>query len=378
MPAPQPLIIHPGTNQFVRPASTRNGSIRLTNSQQIELYCSGAGFAAPFSSQRNLQATCRGNNEFLVAGRVVAFNALRCVDQVAHVARVSHTPTVRPCPFNVTHIEIGFAVDARRFLWTMYNCFDPVLESTLFTFHRQAPEDVGYQRSMVRPQFTGGTFFGGRNVDRLYTGFIQRQTIGGIIGTSRVAQLWDDQRDFFLARGHLASRSDFLFEPEQRTSFYLMNAAPQWHSFNSGNWERIETSVQQFLAWRNINAQVYSGTWGIQRLADERGIQREIFLDFAPNGRGRIPVPMFYYKIVVGERSGRGVAFVGVNNPHATMAEVNSGLYRLCTDVSNQITYVNWERFNLTMGYSYACDVNEFARVVTHLPASLRTTGLLV
>lgn len=376
MADPQPLFIQPGTNRFFHP-DTRNGFLRMDNGQNVELFCSAPGFAAPFARMRLLNATCLAGDEFLVHGRIVRLGAIHCIDDVAHTARVSRR-AANPCPRNVTHIEIGFVVDAQRFLWTMDNCHDEQLESTLFSYHRQSPENGGFQRSIQRPTFTGGNFFHGRNVDRLYTGNVQRQTIAGIIGAGRVAQLWDDSQNWFLARGHLAARSDFIYAPEQRSTFYLMNAAPQWHSFNSGNWERIETSVQTFLTRRNINALLYTGTWGVQRLADERGDEQELFLSFDRNGRGRIPVPMFYYKVVIGERSGRGIVFVGVNNPHATVAEVRAGKYRLCADVSDQVDWVDWERANMSMGYSYACEVNEFARAVGHLPAGIRAVGLLV
>lgn len=376
MADPQPLFIHPGTNRFFHP-DTRNGFLRMASGQQVELFCSAPGFAAPFASMRRLNASCLAGHDFLVHGRIVRLGSVHCVQDVAHTARRSRR-TDNPCPPNVTHIEVGFVVDAQRFLWTMDSCHDERLESTLFTHHRMAPENGGYQRSITRPFFTGGNFFNGRNVDRMYTGSVQRQTMTGILGASRVAELWDDAQNWFLARGHLAARSDFIYAPEQRSTFYLTNAAPQWHSFNSGNWERIETGVQEFLTRRNINAVLYTGKWGVQRLADERGVERQLFLSFDRNDRGRIPVPMFYYKVVIGERSGRGIVFVGVNNPHASAAEVRAGKYRLCADVSDRVDYVDWQRANLTMGYAYACEVNEFARVVGHLPAGVRAVGLLV
>lgn len=377
LPNPQPLFLVPGTNRFFTP-ETRNGTIPMASMQTMELFCSDAGFAAPFQGLNTLMAQCQANNQFLVNGRSIPFNQLRCIDQVRHTARRSARTRFNLCLNNVTQIEVGFLV-GNRFIWTMEICFDEVVERTHFTYAPLTTHNLSFQRSMVRPFFTGGTFFGGRNVDQLYTGNQQRITMNGIIGAARVNQLWDNSRDFFLARGHLAARADFIFETQQRTSFYLMNAAPQWQSFNDGNWVHIENGVRNFLSQRNIDAEVYTGTFGILELADTQGIPRQLFLSFNNQNQGRIPVPQFYYKIVIGTRSRRGIAFVGVNNPHATWAEINSGRFSICRDVSNQVTFVNWRRNDLTMGYSYACDVNELAAVLRHLPADrVRTTGLLV
>lgn len=344
--------------------------------ETLELFCSDAGFAAPFQGSNNLLAQCHYNDHFIVKGKSVPFNQLRCLEPVRHTARRSHHQQ-NLCRGNATHIELGFEVHD-RFVWTMDICHDEVLESTHFSYSPLGPNNLSFQRSMQRPNFIGGIFYGGRSVDHLFTGVRQRMTIEGIIGASRVEQLWDNDRDFFLARGHLAARSDFIYETQQRTTFYLMNAAPQWHSFNSGNWERIETGVQQFLSRRNIDAEVYTGTFGIQEVADEHGVSRPLFLSFNNQQQGRIPVPKFYYKVVIGQRSGRGIAFVGVNNPHATWEEVRSGKYSLCKDVSDQVDFVNWKQDDLTMGYSYACDVNELAAVVQNLPERVKTIGLLV
>lgn len=46
--------------------------------------------------------------------------------------------------------------------------------------------------------------------------------------------------DFYLTRGHLAARSDFIYRPMQRASYNFLNVAPQWLTFNGGNWAILE------------------------------------------------------------------------------------------------------------------------------------------
>jgi DNA/RNA endonuclease G (NUC1) len=72
--------------------------------------------------------------------------------------------------------------------------------------------------------------------------------------------------EHFLSRGHLAARADFIFGSQQRATFYYVNAAPQWHRFNAMNWEALEHSVRVLVGKRNINLDVYTGTFGIATL----------------------------------------------------------------------------------------------------------------
>lgn len=140
------------------------------------------------------------------------------------------------------------------------------------------------------------------------------------------------------------------------------------------------------------NVTVYTGTWQVLRLPDVAGVARELFLGFddkddgdkdnanGRNGRGMIPVPAFYYKVVVDMATSRGVVLVGVNNPHATRQQLSDGgEYRLCPDVSHRIGrwMRRWQPTVVRRGFSYACDVNDFREVVNELPSDLRTTGLL-
>jgi hypothetical protein len=125
---------------------------------------------------------------------------------------------------------------------------------------------------------------------------------------------------------------------------------------------------------RNINLDVYSGTFGLCQLKDTSGVLRDIFL-YVNGATKQIPVPKIYYKILINKADNSGIVLIGVNNPHVTLEEIKKS-YIICTDVSSQINYIAWQKDNIERGYSYACSVNDFVKVVPHV--SLSAGKLLV
>lgn len=366
------MLIIPGTSTFLEPP-TSSGIVNVEFAEEIELWCSGS-FVAPFTGNRTLYATCNYNNSFIVDGKDYEFSALNCAGQVYHTAR----RTDRRCGIAgyETLIEVGFEV-GNRFLQIMDICHDERLQSTLYSNYILTPGNAGFQRSFPRPSFLTGIFFDGKNVDRLYTRITQKETIGGILGESRIAELFDDTRDIYLARGHLAAKADYIYGSQQRATFYFVNVAPQWQRFNGGNWERVESGIREFVAQRNIVAEMFTGTFGVLELKDVNGDYQSIYLSLDSNNNKQLPVPRLYYKVIFDTNTHRGIAIIGVNNPHVTPEEFASNRYTLCNDVSHLINWIGWNQSDVELGYTYACDVNEFARVVQHLPVRIHTTGLL-
>jgi DNA/RNA endonuclease G (NUC1) len=76
------------------------------------------------------------------------------------------------------------------------------------------------------------------DINGLYTQVQQKQAIAGVVGQS-LADTYVTSHQF-LARGHLTAKSDYVFASGQRSTFYFINAAPQWQPFNAGNWNNLE------------------------------------------------------------------------------------------------------------------------------------------
>lgn len=370
MGEPQPLILVPNAAEFLFP-ETSDGIIRLENSQEIELHCS-VGFTIPaLQPATSIFPVCVTGNQFLVNQAIYNFTDFTCTQYPRHVAR----RTGRLCHGNAIEITIGFPVGS-RFIEVMDVCHDEATATNLYVHFEQKPRNEGFQRSFPRPGWLMGGFYPGISVDQAYSRIQQRDTIAQILGSTELAeQIIHPTNNLFLARGHLAARVDVIFGIKQRATFYFINAAPQFQTFNAGNWESVESHVRRWVDNQNIDIEIYTGTHGIVTFPDINGIQREIFLNFDENGNGRIPVPKIYYKVLYEPSTASGIVIIGVNNPYATIEEIERD-YIFCEDISDRIDWINWQRDDIVSGYSYACSVSEFSRVVGHLP-NLNVVNLL-
>jgi hypothetical protein len=110
---------------------------------------------------------------------------------------------------------------------------------------------------------------------------------------------------------------------------------------------------------------VYTGTYGVAKLPNVNEIATDLYLYVDRNNNKGIPVPKFYWKYVYNPKSQAGVVFVGINKPYVSDPQ---GDYLICTDVCSQISWVNWDQKNITKGYSYCCEVEDFRSTVKTLP----------
>lgn len=368
---PQPLYLRSANGQFLFPQTSR-GIIELNNNQSVDVFCS-FGFRGNFEKYKNKTITthCVSGTQFRVGNENCEFNELACRRMPQHQQkRTNHT-----CP-NGEMVEIGFETET-NWLKLISVCHNETEGATRWVHYYQNPENQGFQRGFPRIRFIQGDLYTGLNVNNLYTRFVQRRTISKILGSDQLgADLIEENGNLFLSRGHLAARSDFIFGLQQQGSFYFTNAAPQWQSFNGGNWEVLENHLKRYVDRQNINIEIYTGTYGVMSYNDIHGIPREIYLASNETER-RIPVPKVFYKVAIDYSQLAGVAFIGINNPYAKMEEILAN-YTYCENVMDKITYIPWNRVNITLGYLYACSVNEFANAIGDLPELSNIDKLLL
>ncbi|CAD7006238.1 unnamed protein product [Ceratitis capitata] len=318
-----------------------------------------------------VSASCVSGTNFKVDGTTYTLKELTCKSWPSFVAE----KTGSSCNGGV-EVRVGFKVSSSRFVEQYKVCFDEDEEVTRYVHHDLNPGSNYYQTGVDRLTFQTGGFFGGKNVDKLYTQATQLTTINEQLGGD-ASKYFDSSKNVYLARGHLAAKADFDYGTEQRATFLFINAAPQWQVFNAGNWARIEDGVRAKVSKAQWYVDCWTGVYGVTTLANANGVQTPLYLAYDSNNNGLIPVPKLYFRVVIERTTKKGIVFIGVNNPHLTLAEIKKD-YILCTDVADKVDYVNWKPTDITAGYSYACEVDDFKKKVSHLPDLPSVTGLLV
>ena len=48
----------------------------------------------------------------------------------------------------------------------------------------------------------------------------------------------------YLAKGHLSPDAGFVYNAMQDATYYFVNVAPQFQSFNNGNWKSLESAAR--------------------------------------------------------------------------------------------------------------------------------------
>nr|UVJ48449.1 dsRNase1 [Hyphantria cunea] len=360
---PQPVYIHKGT--FLQP-NGNSGQVHLDRDEQVTIACTGPrGRISQHTTEEDIaigKATCVNNNlvsgyGWLYGNR--SFNELVCAANSVHEAQATNYR----CFGNNLVIRVGFVVND-VFQHLFYSCFDQQRMEVLYVSYDQTPENSIHQTGVTRPSFAVASFFPGVSVNNLYTQVQQRQTIAEFVG-QELADKYVTSRQF-LARGHLAAKTDFVFATGQRATFYFINVAPQWQPFNAGNWNWLEQNLRARIGAAGYRAKVYTGTFGVSQLRDKNNRLVSIFLD---RPHSRIPVPLYFYKVVYDPSLLQGTAFVSINNPYYTETEVRNLTF--CTDRcrnNSAFSWLRWQPDRIDIGYSFCCSVDDFRRTVPHLP----------
>lgn len=367
---PAPLFSRHNSYELIVPDPT--DTVRLVNGELLDMFCPGVGFAAPFDNRTRVTAQCLQNKYFLVDDVIHPFSDFTCTQWATFTA----LRTGKDCNGGTDLVKVGFEVEDGGFLQTYELCHDAEAEATRYVHHVLYPSSYDYQHGVARPSFIELDFYGGRDVNTKYTQVQQNITISGILGID-ASPYFNYTDDRILARGHMIAKTDTIFGAAQMSTFLFINVAPQWQTFNGGNWEKVESSVRKFVADRNLTTDCYTGTYGVSTLPDVDGVERELYLDFDENNNGLIPVPKFYFRVVIDQESREGIVLIGINNPYLTLEQILKD-YILCEDIGHQLSWLSWYKEDLHEGYSYACTVEDFIQVVKDLPLEdLYTNGVL-
>ncbi|KAJ2950598.1 hypothetical protein O0L34_g8849 [Tuta absoluta] len=371
---PQPLYLH--NNNFIVPTGN-TGVINLNTGQAVTIACAGNGRTIKHprisSTVAVANAVCVNNNLVSGSGWLKgngAFGGLTCSSHSHHDAEY----TSERCFNNNRVIRVGFQVQG-QFYTKFRSCFDPNRLEVLYTWYEQNPQNAVNQAGVDRPSWLAGSFFTGVGINQRYTQAEQKRMIASYVGQTLANKYVTSSQ--FLARGHLTAKTDMIFATGQRSTFYFINAAPQWQPFNAGNWNWLEQNLRRRIGEAGYHTTIYTGTFGVTQLRDQNNRLVDIYLHRDSNNNPQLPVPQYFYKVVYDASRRLGTAFISINNPHYTESEVRA--LQFCTDRcrnNSAFKWIGWQPDRIDIGYSFCCTVADFRRVVPHLP-NFQVNGLL-
>lgn len=182
--------------------------------------------------------------------------------------------TLQPQPINHSRgycrgqeiADIGFrlAADHNQFIKTMSICHAIGNLTTFYTIYDLKPYSVAFQKGVGRLGFIQAREFNyTTSYDKLYSRGNQRKRLEELLDdgepASRDLEDYFDNEKFFFSRGHLGAKADFFWGNQQRSTFFYLNAAPQWQSINGGNWQRVEDGIRRYVGSKQINCHDYLG-----------------------------------------------------------------------------------------------------------------------
>ncbi|XP_057668891.1 uncharacterized protein LOC130901478 [Diorhabda carinulata] len=368
-----PLMMNFEMTSFIYP-NNEDKTVVIKSGDTYVFVCPGQKVVLNSTETETIvEAKCQVNSLFEIEDMTYTWDQISCTGGPVAVGR--YVDTV--CGINAKSAEIGFAMEDNGFIRTINLCFDVQKQEALYS-HYNITASIGFHQSAVpRPSFHEDQDFydvGGYSVKHLYLRDIQRSTINGLVGLPLTSTKYiDNNQSYVLSKGHLAAKGDFVYAAEQISTFRYTNVAPQWETFNGNNWASTERDARAYAQSNKIDLQIWTGTFGITSLPhEETGEDVELYL-YTDTNTHAIPVPAIYWKLVYNPINTRGIVLIGLNNPYENDVEK----YIYCPDVSDQVNWLHWKKDDIQSGYSYACTVDDFRKVVTYVP-NLSISGLLV
>ncbi|KAJ8961882.1 hypothetical protein NQ318_021500 [Aromia moschata] len=359
MPLNTPLLLSLSTRDILYP--DYGGSvINLSRNEQIEIDCPGGAnlvVAGVTISELSI-ATCVSGLEFAIAGQVVDFSTVLCSSRIRSAAYY----TGSNCLGTGKEIEAGFDIRDGRFLQQYTACFDDQARNVLYTRFILSKQIGAAITGGTSPTWQEDDFYNlGDRVNNIYPKVAHRATINKLIGLAE-----DDTKYVHAtAKGHLTARTDFNYNAQQMSTFHYINSAPQWQTFNALNWYFLERDLRLYAGNNFVELIVYTGTYGVTTLPHAvTGEDVELYLYVDDNGNKAMPIPELFWKVAYDPLTKAGVAVLGINNPYQEHVEKSV----ICNDIADELTWLNFDRFNVARGYLYACTIDDFRRVVPHVP----------
>lgn len=381
----QPLYLHPNTDSYWLP--TAKGELQIPRGANIELYCTHSfsigNSDGSYSHNPSIHVRCLHDKTFAWEGGKWELGDFTCAKPLTYtVERMNQSCGDGDVASHGRVYRVGYNISAGRFVRTIELCHDADQLRTHYASYQLVPANALFQRQVKRVKFSSAGHFSGYDMNDLYSQKNQLKQVAKLvkqpIASAPVSSFLKEGQ--YLTRGHLASKADFIYASQQRSSFNYLNVAPQWQRFNNGHWQIVEDKMRQLVARLDLSVTVYTGTYGVMPVP-QQSEAAGFHLATDAEGEGVLPVPRLYYRVLIDNQNrSRGLALVGVNNPHATLSEIEDS-YIICppVDVHHVSLLLRWlQAEDLKKGYLYACRVADLAKAVGHLPPQLEDVNELI
>ncbi|CAG9765124.1 unnamed protein product [Ceutorhynchus assimilis] len=364
LPQRKPLLRDPSTLNLLLPDNAGSSIITLSPGKEFEIDCPGSNILVDdnLALGEVAIAECVGGSQVLISNRRVDFSTVVCSRRIASVARY----TGKRCWNNKgKETEVGFVFTDGHFIREMNTCFDPMTRNVYYSLFEMSHQIGDQNTGGTRPGWTEGAFYNlGTRLDNLYPNAAQRSTINSLVGLPNDSTKYvRPTGSYYLARGHLTARADFMYYAQQEATFHYVNSVPQWQTFNGFNWAYFEANVRQLSARTGSDLIVQTGSYGISTLPHEK-TNHPVELYLFADGQKAMPVPKLFWKVVYSPSTRRGVAVLGVNNPF--LKDLENEI--ICPDVADQLNWLSFDRFNTVRGYIYACTIADIRKVIPQIP----------
>jgi len=367
-PSKYPPIILDELGNFILPESdSENREIQLDDNQIFLLGCSGTTFDGD-SQKSEKTGKCVSGEYELESEQIESLGGQECSRQPVYTTEVIGT-CGQDNSAKLIRIEFDVNTELRDEGVTITVCHLQEMSSSLWAQHTIWDEIEARDTGNNRPSFDPEYF--DFDVDYYYKMTTQRETVADLVGSQDLAEKYigDQSSQLFLSRGHLAPNADFIFYSWQDSTFFFINVAPQWQSFNGRNWNTFEQRCRDFAIERSLDLIVYTGTSGVIELEDINGDMVPIYL----YDGDKLPVPRYYWKILYDPASETGVAIIGINNPHL---ETVPDEMIVCPALESHPLLTMSQPENIVNGYMWACNVKDLANALPEVP-DLPDMGLL-
>lgn len=393
-----PLLLQ--NSQFLYPDSETTEEKRILtikSGNELELYCHGSirYYKDTYLEYPNLPATnfasltCSDGAFFTLENNKVIVESVTCnrrqeprliktQESCASIGSDGRTTGLE----DLYTVQIGWMI-RETFLEQIRLCQDEKTYATIWTNHTVLGANINFRdvddsrpsfridNSYLKRFFTWTT---STNMNNYYSKSMQSQTVLKLLGHNEIngkpiIETSTSGTNYF-AKGHLSPDAGFIYNINQDATYYFMNVAPQFQSFNNGNWKALEMNTRDLASSLGHDISVYTGTHDILKYADKYGQLIDIYLYIDAETR-YVPAPLYYWKVVYDAETDSGVAFIGLNDPHVTKPPTE-----LCDNVCSSMPWVDWSITELDAGYMYCCSIESARKAIPSIP-DLKPSSLI-